>query len=190
MTSGGNPTFGTGQPHRRGTLRPVVHRGRWIAGGLVLQLVGVGSPTIYVYGRAKHLSLGDALTFATVKLAWHNSLHTKAGAVTLAVGLALFAIGSVLLARPFTKHVVTLFVAVPLAAVGGALILGVIAMILALLVFLLDNGYTDAGGYSGSSKRPDDEPGRNGPRVMELEPVAREDDRPEDDRLEHGQPRP
>lgn len=202
MTSGGNPTFGTEQSSRhRGRLRPVAHKARWITGGLALQLVGVGSPTVYVYTKAKHLGLGDALTFATVKLAWHNSLHTKAGAVTLAAGLAVFAIGSVLLARPFTKHVVTLAVAVPLAAVGGALVLGVVAMIAALFVFLLDSGYTDSGYSGGSSRRLDDMPmptggpgdeptdrsARKRPRVIELQPVG-EATEPADGRP--GQPQP
>ncbi|WP_034266090.1 hypothetical protein [Actinospica robiniae] len=193
MTSGGNPTFGAQQlSHRPGRLRPVARRGRWIAGGLALQLVGVGAPVDYVYSKAKHLGVGDALTFATFKLAWHNSLHTRAGAVTLAVGLVLFAIGSVLLARPFTKNIVTLVVVVPLAAMGGAFILGVVALVIALLIVILDNGFDGFDGVGGadlggSSRRREDEPAsepaRNRPRVIELKPVAPEAEKPEDREL-------
>lgn len=184
MTSGENSTFGAAPlDRRRGALRPVARRGRWIAGGLAVQLVGVGGPIGYVYGRAKHLGVGDALTLATVKLAWHNSLHTKAGAAVLIVGVVLFAIGSVLLARPFTKNVVTLVLAVPLAAALGALVLGVVALIVALLIALADAGF-DGGGSGGGGrptrrgdeKSPDEE---ERPRVYGLEAIeSAQRDRP------------
>ena len=47
-------------------------------------------------------------------------------------GAALFVIGSMLLARPFVKSYVTLFVAIPLAALAGVLILGAAALVIAL----------------------------------------------------------
>ena len=141
----------------RGGLRPVRRRGGWIAGGLGCQLVGVGGPIGYVVGKAKHESIGGLLTTATVKLAWHESLHARAGIAVLVAGAVAFALGSVLLARPFAQRKVTLLVAVPLAAACGAVVLGVAALVIALVVLLAEGGgdlsnLTGNGG-SGSAKR-------------------------------------
>lgn len=141
----------------RGRLRPVRHRGGWIAGGLGCQLVGVGVPIAYVVTKAKHESIGGLLTTATVKLAWHESLHARAGIALLAAGAIIFALGSVLLARPFVQRKLTLLVAVPLAAACGAAVLGVAALVIALVVLIAEGGgdlsnITGNGG-SGSAKR-------------------------------------
>ena len=58
----------------------------------------------------------------------------------MAAGVFIYAAGSVLMARPYVMRPVTLFVAVPLAAVAGMLVLGVLAFIVALLVAALENG--------------------------------------------------
>ena len=52
----------------------------------------------------------------------------------------MFVIGSMLLARPFVKSYVTLFVAIPLAALAGVLILGAAALIIALVFAILSGG--------------------------------------------------
>lgn len=136
-------------------MRPVAHRGRWISGGLALQLVGIGGPLGYVITKAKHEDIGGLLTVATVRLAWHESLHAKAGIAILAAGAIVFAIGSVLLARPYAKSRVTLLLAVPLAAVCGALVLGAAAIIIALILVLAWGG-GDIPSFGGgpSKKRP------------------------------------
>lgn len=136
---------------RTPSLRPVAHNWWWITGGLVLQLVGIGTPLAYVYTKAKHESIGGLLTIATVRLAWHESLHAKAGIAILAAGAVLFAIGSILLARPFAKSRLALLLAVPLAAVCGALVLGVAAVIVTLLILLFWNSNGDLGDFGGSS---------------------------------------
>ena len=146
---------------RTPSLRPVAHRGGWIAGGLATQLVGIGTPLAYVLTKAKHESVGDALTVATFRLAWHQSLHTKVGVADLVTGAVIFAIGSILLARPFAKRKRTLLVAVPLAAACGALVLGVAAIIIGLIVLILWNSDGDIpsfGGSSGSSKKRQPDP--------------------------------
>ncbi|HTJ72099.1 MAG TPA: hypothetical protein VL551_31450 [Actinospica sp.] len=140
------------------TLRPVEHRARWISGGLVLQLAGIGGPLAYVVTKAKHESISGLLSVATVRLAWHESLHAKAGVAVLAAGALVFALGSVLLARPFAKSRVTLLLAVPLAAVCGALVLGVAAIIIGLIALLIWGGgdIPSVGGSSSSSKKRKD----------------------------------
>ena len=140
----------------RGRLSPVAHRGRWIAGGLALQLVGLGAPIAYVVAKAKHESITGLISVTTVRLAWHESLHARAGIAVLAAGAIVFAIGSVLLARPFVKRRLTLVVAVPVAAVCGALVLGVAALIVVLLYLLAEaGGDVPSGGGGGSSKKPE-----------------------------------
>lgn len=145
-----------------GRIGPTAHRGWWIFIGLVLQLAGSGVPTIYVWRKAKHQDVGGLITVATVKLAWHQSLHAKAGIDILVGGAALFVIGSVVLARPFAQHWVTLLVFVPIAALVGVLVLGVAVLIVALLVATLmgdgDLGALSTGGGGGKAKKPDGEP--------------------------------
>lgn len=149
-------SFGGETNTRTPSLRPVAHRGLWITGGLALQLVGIGTPLAYVYTKAKHESIGGLLTIATVRLAWHESLHAKAGIAILVAGAVLFAAGSILLARPFATSRLMLLLAVPLAAVCGALVLGVAAVIVTLLVLLFWNtsgDFTGSGGTSSKKKR-------------------------------------
>ena len=143
-----------------GRIAPAAHRGWWIFIGLVLQLAGSGVPTIYVWRKAKHQDVSGLITMATVKLAWHQSLHTKAGIDILVGGAVLFVIGSVVLARPFAKHWVTLLVAVPIAALVGVLALGVSILIVAGLVASLMEGDPDLTGRGGGgkAKQPDGEP--------------------------------
>ena len=146
-----------------GRIAPTAHSGWWIFIGLVLQLVGSGVPTIYVWRKAKHQDVSGLITMATVKLAWHQSLHTKVGIDILVGGAVLFVIGSVVLARPFAKHWVTLLVAVPIAALVGVLALGVLILIIAGLVatfmdVMEGDPYIAGGGGVGKAKQPDGEP--------------------------------
>lgn len=134
-----------------GRLGPVLHRARWIAGGLGCQLVGVAGPIAYVVAKTKRESISGLITTATVRLAWHESLHARAGAAVLAAGAILFAIGSVLLARPYARRRSTLLVAVPVAAVCGAVFLGVAALVVAVVILLSAIG---GGGAGSSDKSP------------------------------------
>ena len=74
----------------------------------------------------------------------------------------LFVVGSVMLARPFAKHWLTLLVAVPIAALCGALVLGVAVLLITLVVFLLSDGgdfsFDFGGGGGGSTRKKDDKP--------------------------------
>jgi hypothetical protein len=59
-----------------------------------------------------------------VRFAWHSELHNLAGLIVLGVGALIYAGGSVVMARPYVSQLATLFIAVPIAAVVGMLLLG------------------------------------------------------------------
>ena len=115
-------------PDRR-DLPPVRARGRWIAWGLALQVVGVGVPVVTALHRAHEASVGGAVTHYTVRLTWHEMLRSRADVALIVLGVVLFAVGAVLLARPLWRRPATLLVAVPLAAVAGLAVFGVLALV-------------------------------------------------------------
>jgi hypothetical protein len=136
-----------------GQLPPVAKRWPWITGGLVLQLIGVAGPVIYVLEKVKKEGLGGHITRATIRLIWHQSVHSHAGLAVMIGGAVVFAIGAMLLARPFVKHVVTLLVAIPIAAVAGLFVLGAAALVVTLIVVVagaLDSDFSFGGGGGGS----------------------------------------
>jgi NhaP-type Na+/H+ or K+/H+ antiporter len=115
-------------------LSPVSSRGRWIGWGLVVQLVGVGIPVIYLAVKAHRMSVTGHVTAASVRLAWRSDAHTAAGLALLVAGAFIFAVGSIVMARPFVRRRATLLVAVPVAALLGVFVLGVVALLIAALV--------------------------------------------------------
>ena len=138
---------------RAGTrLAPVQHRWRWITGGLLVEAAGVGATLAWLYERIKHDGLTGQALRATVMLVWHEMLTSRSGVAVLAASAVLVAVGSVLAARPFVRSVVTLTVAVPLAAITGLLVLGAVVLVVALFFALA--GFFDnvnvGGGSSGS----------------------------------------
>ena len=130
-----------------------------LAGGLMLQAVGVGGVAAYIWLKVHHQNLGGRVSAATIRLAWHGEVHTRAGLAVLAAGAVVYAIGSVLMARPYVSRPLALFVAVPVAAVAGMFVLGVLAFVVALLIAGLANGDfdlpgLDLGGGRRRAKRP------------------------------------
>jgi hypothetical protein len=111
-------------------------RGRWIGWGLALQVVGVGIPVVTALRRAHEAGVGGALTHYTVRLVWHEMLRSGADVALIALGVVLFVAGAVVLARPFVRRVSTLVVAVPLAAVLGLAVFGLVALVVGLVVAL------------------------------------------------------
>src|SRR5262245_19246992 len=77
-------------------LQPVAHRNRWIAGGLVLQLIGIGVPVAVVVERAKHDNLLKNPDVYTVRLLWHELLQRHSDVALMVLGVVLFVVGSVL----------------------------------------------------------------------------------------------
>jgi hypothetical protein len=143
----------------RGTPGPLRSRASWIAGGLILQAAGAGGVAAYVWFTVRHQDIGGHVTAATIRLAWHSEVHTRPGLAVLAAGALIYAAGSVLMARPYVTRPVLLFVAVPVAAVAGLLVLGILAFILGLLTAALESGDfdfpgLDSGGGRRSRKRP------------------------------------
>jgi hypothetical protein len=123
----------------RRELPPVEHRSRWIAWGLALQAIGLGIPITAALRRASHDGVLGSITHYTVRLVWHEMLRSRADVALVVLGVALFAVGSVVLARPFTTRRSTLFVAVPLAATAGIAALGVVALICAVVIALAES---------------------------------------------------
>ncbi len=76
---------------------------------------------------------------ATIRLAWHSDVHTRAGLAVLAGGAVIYAAGSILTARPYVSRPATLFVAVPAAAMAGMVSLEALALIVALVLTALAN---------------------------------------------------
>jgi hypothetical protein len=145
-----------------GSLRPVAHRNYWIAVGLLIQLAGAAAPVAVLYRRAKSEDLLQHVTGLTVKLVWHQAVHDPRGRSLIIAGTALFVLGSMVLARPFVKHVLTLVLAVPLAALVFVAVLGVLALIVVILGLILwafgdslGNANWGSGSGSGKKKKPD-----------------------------------
>jgi hypothetical protein len=115
-------------------LRPVARRWPWITGGLLLQLIGAGAPVAYVVNKAHHEDLGGQISKATLTLAWRQAVHSHAGLDLMIVGALVFVVGSMLMARPFVTSMFTMFVAIPIAALAGVLVLGAAAILVAILL--------------------------------------------------------
>lgn len=145
--------MGTGRsPHRspRGTLPAVRRQGPWVAWGLALQVIGVAIPVITAIRRAHREGLGGSLTHYTVTLIGRQMLHSNADLALVVLGVLLFTAGAVALARPFVRRRSTLVVAVPLAAVIGLTVLGVLALVVGALVAFADGGDTGVGETIGN----------------------------------------
>ena len=128
-------------------LGPLQSRYPWVIWGLIVQALGMGSVAVVVWKGARNQSVGSYVSAQTIKFAWHAQLHTRAGLIVLAAGAVVYAIGSVVMARPYVTSPVTLFVAVPLAAMAGMLLLGVLALVIAALVYAAaDFDLPDVGG--------------------------------------------
>jgi hypothetical protein len=134
-------------------------RAFWLTSGLILQAVGAGGVAAYVWLKIRHQNVSGHVTATTIRLAWHGEVHTRQGLAVLAAGAVIYAVGSVLMARPYVSRPILLFVAIPVAAVAGLLVLGVLAFIVALLIAGLENGDLDLpgldfGGGRRRTKRP------------------------------------
>ena len=143
----------------RRTLSPVRSRGLWTAGGLAVQAVGLGGVTAFLWAKLRHQDIGGHITAATFRLVWHGEVHTRTGLAVLIAGAIIYAAGSILLARPYVSRPVTLFIAVPVAAVAGMAVLGVLALAVALLISALgdlpapDFDFGDRRKKAGSRRR-------------------------------------
>ena len=129
----------TSAPGSSGDLPPVRRRGTWIAWGLALQVVGVGIPVTAALQRASSDGALASITHYTVRLVWHEMLRSHADIALIVLGVIFFVAGAIVLARPFVTRRVTLFVAVPAAATAGIAVLGVIALVCAAIIALVES---------------------------------------------------
>jgi len=134
-----------------GSLRPVAHRNYWIAAGLLIQLAGAAAPIAVLFKRAKSENLLEHVTGLTVKLVWHQAIHDPHGRSLIIAGTVVFVLGSMVLARPFVKHVLTLVLAVPLAALVFIAALGAVALVVVILGLILWAFGDSLGSSSGPS---------------------------------------
>jgi uncharacterized membrane protein len=121
----------------RRMLSPVRYRALWTVSGLAVQAAGLGGVTAFLRAKLRHQDIGGHITAATFRLMWHGEIRTHTGLAVLITGAVVYAAGSVLLARPHVSRPVTLFIAVPVAAVAGMVVLGVLALVVAFLVSAL-----------------------------------------------------
>ena len=105
-----------------------------------MQVVGFGIVAAALWRSIRNQSLGGHITAEIVKFAWRSELHTRYGLIVLVAGSLVYATGTVVMARPYISRPVALFVAVPVAAVAGLLLLGVLALIMTVLFVALANG--------------------------------------------------
>ncbi|MBV8431342.1 MAG: hypothetical protein JO244_09285 [Solirubrobacterales bacterium] len=141
----------------RRMLSPVRSRTVWTVSGLAVQAAGLGVVTAFVWAKLRHQDIGGHITAATFRLIWHEEVHTRTGMAVFITGAIIYAAGSILLARPHVSRPVTLFIAVPVAAVAGMVVLGALALAVACLISALhdplDVGMGGAGGGHGRRRR-------------------------------------
>jgi hypothetical protein len=134
-------------------LRPVAKRWPWITCGLIIQAAAVAIVLAWAYRKYKDDAVEGAALKSTVKLIWADTLHSHAGIAILAGSAVLFAVGSVLLARPHVRSMPMLLIGVPVAAVAGLVVLGGLALVVAVIAALAYAGFdgnTSTVGHTGS----------------------------------------
>lgn len=129
-------------------LRPVAKKAPWIVCGLLLQAAGIAMVLAWAYRKYKNDAVEGAALRTTFKLIWMETLHSSAGIAILAGTAVLFAAGGVLLARPYVRSLPMLLIGVPVAALAGLAVLGALALVVAVLVFL---AWAGADSWSSSS---------------------------------------
>lgn len=127
-------------------------RAWWLLGGFLLQAAGAGGVAAFLWLKVRHEDLGGHITTVMIRLAWHAEVHTRQGLAVLVAGALVYAAGSVVMARPYVRNPLTLLVAVPAAAVAGMLLLGILAVVVALIVVLAGTNSDINIGSSGGTK--------------------------------------
>ncbi len=117
----------------RSVLGPVRSRYPWVARGLATQVLGVGMVAAALWRSIRGQGLGGHITAEMIKLGWRSEMHTREGLIVLIAGSVIYAAGSVVMARPYISRPLALFAAVPIAAVAGLLVLGVLAVVITMV---------------------------------------------------------
>lgn len=119
---------------------------------MFLQLIAVALPVAAIAARAKDEANADVAFRVTLLMVTRELFRTPAGVALLAGSVVLFAIGSVVVARPFVRSLAMLLGAVPVAAVVGVLVLGALALVVAVIALLASVGFDGWSGPSGSGR--------------------------------------
>src|SRR5258708_39955658 len=72
----------------------------WVIAGLTLQTLSVAGVSAFAWINLRHQGIGGHITAATIRLAWHSDVHTRAGVAVLTGGAVVYAAGSILMAPP------------------------------------------------------------------------------------------
>jgi hypothetical protein len=138
-------------------LAPLRSRWPWVVWGLIIQALGVGGVAVVMWRNVHDQGFGGHVTAEMVAFAWHSEIHNRTALTVLVVGAVIYAVGSVVMARPYISRPTTLLVAVPIAAVVGMLLLGVLAFVVAAFIsaFANNGGCGFGGGVSRRDRRKD-----------------------------------
>lgn len=120
----------------------------------------MGIPVVTAIHRAHEAGVGGALTHYTIRLVWHEMLRSGADVALIVLGVVPFVAGAVVLARPFVRRVSTLLIAVPLAALAGLAVFGVVALVFAAVIAATASGADADMGSALADFLPDGWPGR------------------------------
>jgi hypothetical protein len=110
-----------------------------VISGLILQTVSAVGVPVYAWLKQRHQGIGGHIAAATVRLAWHADVHTRTGLAVIAAGTIIYAVSSILMARPYLSRPVMHFVPDPIAAAVGILAWGVLALVVAILLAGLED---------------------------------------------------
>ena len=113
---------------------------RWVKVGITMQVMAVVILAAAVWKEVVQEGLSGFTFGLTVRLAWHDELHTRQGWLVLVAAALMYAGGSTLLARPYVRRRLDVYVLVPLAAVGTLAVFGVLALVIALIVATISDG--------------------------------------------------
>jgi hypothetical protein len=130
----------------RGELKPVESRAAWISWGFALQATGVGIPVIVALRHSSRDGPLGSITHYTVRLVWHEMIRSHADVALVVLGVLIFIAGAVVLARPFATRRSTLLVAIPVMAIAGLAVLGVVALLCAAVIALAESSGDGLGG--------------------------------------------
>ena len=89
---------GVRAPAASGELKPLVERGRWVASGLALQVIGVGIPVTAALERASKDGVLGSITGYTVRLVWRRSTLLVGVPLAAVAGIAVFGVCAVVFA--------------------------------------------------------------------------------------------
>src|SRR5260221_10322774 len=106
----------------------------WVIAGLTLQTLSVAGVSAFAWINLRHQGIGGHITAATIRLAWHSDVHTRAGVAVLAGRPVVYAAGSIPIARPYASPPPPPLISVPSPASPRMLALEALSLIVPLVL--------------------------------------------------------